>query len=194
MNAVALLGALLFSLQEPPASIPAQQDAADQDSTRGGLSIAPAAGYLTTRGADRGTWFGGIQARAHLSPVLAVEGSATFHQSLYSDGDIVVTQYPVQVTGLLYPFGETPFRPYVLAGAGWYYTRTHYRGTLDLLYEDQTEHDFGAHFGAGAEALLGPRVTLDADVRYIFLNPTVDGVKERDFNYWQATAGLNFRF
>ncbi len=135
-----------------------------------------------------------MQARAHLSPVLAVEGSLTFHESQFSDGDLVVTQYPVQLTALVYPFGEGRFRPYALAGAGWYYARTHYRGALDLLYDDQTEHDFGAHFGAGAEAALGPRVSLDADVRYIFLNPSIDGVTSREFNYWQATAGVNFRF
>jgi hypothetical protein len=158
------------------------------------FSIGPTAGSLKARGADRGTWSAGAQARLHFLKYFAAEASITFHQDEYQNGDVVVTQYPVQVTGFLYPFPEWEFKPYLLAGAGWYYTRVRYHGLPSLLYQDQTAHSFGGHAGAGVEARLGPSVSIDADVRYIFLNPEADALRSGDFDYWQFTAGINFFF
>ena len=170
--------------QEPP-----RREAAPAE-----FSLGPAVGYLNSRGADRGTWFAGAQARLGLLPFLAAEASITFHNNEYEDGDVDVTQYPVQVTALLYPFGQGSVRPYALAGVGWYYTRTTYSGVLDGIFKDQTSHEFGAHAGAGLDLRLGPNLYLNADLRYIFLHPDVDGVASGDFNYWQITGGLNFVF
>jgi outer membrane protein W len=103
-----------------------------------------------------------------------------------------VTQYPVQLTAFLY-FLNGPIRPYILGGVGWYYTRIDHKGAFGAV-PDETDHIFGEHLGAGAELFLGSRVSLNADVRYIFLNPTTDDVIGRDFNYWQITFGLNFLF
>lgn len=158
------------------------------------FSIGPTAGYLKARGADRGTWSAGAQARLHFLKFFAAEASITFHQDEYQNGDVVVTQYPVQVTGFLYPFPEWEIQPYLLAGAGWYYTRVRYHGLPSLLYQDQTAHSFGGHAGAGVEARLGPSASIDADVRYIFLNPRADALRSRDFDYWEFTAGLNLFF
>ncbi|HLY07790.1 MAG TPA: hypothetical protein VKW04_00670, partial [Planctomycetota bacterium] len=74
-----------------------------------------------------------------------------------------------------------------------YYTRIDYEHALSSL---PTSHEniFGEHLGAGAELFLGPGVSVDADVRYIFLNPTTNHVIGRNFNYWQLTAGVNFFF
>jgi hypothetical protein len=157
------------------------------------FSIGPAAGYLQARGADRGTWFGGAQARLHFARILAAEGSITFHQNRYQNGDVVVTQYPVQLTAFLYPIPEGPVRPYILGGVGWYYTSIDYRGVFSLI-SDKTEHIFGEHLGAGVELMLGPKASIDVDLRYIFLNPSNDQVIHRDFNYWQVTLGLNLFF
>jgi len=157
------------------------------------FSIGPAGGYLRAHGADRGTWFGGVQARLKVLPILAVEASITFHENEYENGDIKVTQYPVQVTALLYILHEGPVRPYLLGGVGWYYTRVDYRG-LFSAFSDSTDHDFGGHLGAGVDLMLGARTSLDVDVRYIFLNPSTEQIKDQDFNYWQITFGLNFFF
>jgi hypothetical protein len=157
------------------------------------FSIGPAAGFLQARGADRGTWFGGAQARLHLARILAAEASITFHQNRYQNGDVVVTQYPVQLTAFLYPIPEGPLRPYILGGVGWYYTSIDYRGVFSMI-SDKTEHIFGEHLGAGVELVLGPRASIDADLRYIFLNPRNDQVIHRDFNYWQVTLGINLFF
>jgi len=42
--------------------------------------------------------------------------------------------------------------------------------------------------------MLGARTSLDVDVRYIFLNPSTEQIKDQDFNYWQITFGLNIFF
>jgi len=157
------------------------------------FSLGPAGGYLRAHGADKGTWFGGVQARLKVLPFLAIEGSITFHENEYEDGDVKVTQYPVQVTALLYILHEGPIRPYVLGGVGWYYTRVDYSG-LFSAFSDSTDHNFGAHLGVGADLMLGARTSLDVDVRYIFLNPSSEQIKDQDFNYWQITFGLNFFF
>jgi len=151
------------------------------------------AGYLNARGADSGTWFGGVQARLHFAKILAVEAAISFHQNQYEDGDVVVTTYPLQLTAFLYPFGDGQFRPYLLGGVGWYYTRIDYKDDLEPI-SDETESEFGVHLGAGLEIMLGGRTSIDVDVRYIFLNATNDQVLDQDFNYWQITLGLNFFF
>ena len=83
-----------------PLSLSAEADPRERRGST--LSIGPSAGYLEARGADRGTWFAGVQARLHVLKFLAAEASITIHQNEYGNGDIVVTQYPVQVTGFLY--------------------------------------------------------------------------------------------
>jgi len=174
-----------------PLSMAAETAAAAEEPAA--FSIGPEGGYLRARGAERGTWFGGGKARLHLIGILAAEASITFHENRYDHNDVIVTQYPVQLTAMLYIIPVGPIRPYVLGGVGWYYSRVDYRGALASI-PNRTEHIFGEHLGAGAEAFLGPRVSIDADVRYIFLNPTNDQVIHRDFNYWQIAFGVNFYF
>jgi outer membrane protein W len=165
----------------------------DPNDFSGAFSIGPAAGYLVQKDADRGTWFGGVQARIHFAKILAAEASITFHQNRYEEGDVVVTQYPVQLTAFLYIIPSGPIRPYILGGVGWYYTKFQYDGLFSAI-NDRTEHIFGEHLGAGAELMLGKSASLDVDVRYIFLNPDTDQVIKKEFNYWQVSAGLNFFF
>ena len=157
------------------------------------FSIGPEGGYLTAKDADRGTWFAGAKARLKILGFLAAEASITFHQNHYNDGDVVVTQYPVQLTALLYIIPAGPIRPYILGGVGWYYTRTDFRDSLSFV-KDDTDHFFGFHLGVGAELFLSPKVSIDADVRYIFINANEDNVIDGDFNYWQIAFGINFYF
>jgi len=156
------------------------------------FSLGVAAGYLNAKNADRGTWTAGVQARLRLG-LFAAEASIQFHENVYEGGDVVVSQYPVQLTAFLYFIPTGPIRPYILGGVGWYYTRFDYSGQFAST-PNRTEHIFGEHLGGGAEIFFSPAISLDADVRYIFLNPTTDQVLGRQFNYWQITAGLNFFF
>jgi len=156
------------------------------------FSLGPSGGFLKAKGSDDVTWFAGAQARLRLG-YFAAEASIQFHQDRYEHGDVVVTQFPLQLTAFLYIIPLGPVRPYILGGVGWYRTRIDYSGVFSAI-PDQHQNIFGEHLGAGAELFLGPRVSVDADVRYIFLNPSTDRVIGRDFNYWQITFGLNFMF
>lgn len=157
------------------------------------FSLGAIGGYLKARNADRGTWLAGAQARLHFTPVLAVELSGSYHRNRYEDGDIHVTQYPVQISGLIYLVPNGIFSPYLAGGAGWYYSRIQYAGALSG-FSDETKHPFGEHAGAGVDVKLGQRFTIDADFRYVFLEMSGTQVPSGDLNYWQATLGLNFNF
>ncbi len=167
-------------------------DSVDEVAPVSGFSLGPVGGFLRARHADNPTWFAGAQARLRLG-YFAAEASIQFHYDRHAGGDVVVTQYPVQLTAFLYVIPEGPVRPYILGGVGWYYTNIDHRGGSSGI-PDVTEQVFGEHLGGGLELFFGPRVSLDADVRYIFLNISTHAVINQDFNYWQVTFGLNFFF
>ena len=49
----------------------------------------------------------------------------------------------------------------------------------------------GLHAGIGLEWQLTPKVSINGDVRFIFMDepPHVSD----DFNFWQFTIGINFK-
>lgn len=158
------------------------------------FGLGPTAGYLKTRGADRGTWFGGLMARLRFLDYFGAEGAVTYHASTFADGDALVSQIPIQLTGLVYPLPDTVVQPYLLAGAGWYYTRVDYRHGLSYL-DNETASQFGVHVGGGAELRFGLASAVYADFRYLFLNdPGFDTVSDRDYDSWQLTCGLMLGF
>jgi opacity protein-like surface antigen len=178
--------------------IPLDSDPADPAQIEQGpqFYLGLRAGYLRAKEADEGTWHGGLQARLFLIEYLAVEGSIEFHQSDFEDGNAIVTQYPVQVSALLFPFPQWKLRPYGLAGVGWYYTHIEFTDALNFL-EDETTYVVGLHVGAGADLKLGNRMTASADVRYIWQDDADFGdieVDGDDISYWQLTFSLNFGF
>jgi len=179
-------------------ALPASLALNPQDGKGPGWALGIRAGYLRSRDADEGTWFGGVQVRIYLLEWLGIEGSIEFHQNDFLDGDVTVTQYPVQATGLLFiPVGDFALKPYGLAGAGWYYTRTDYSGTLST-FDTETDSVFGIHLGGGGEIRFSDsRFSINADVRYVFLDePGVDNsqLEDEESDYWQATAAFNIRF
>lgn len=179
--------------EEEAGVLPYTVMAAGAPGPMGGFSIGPAGGYLKVKGAQRGTWFAGAQARLHFLQFFAAEASITFHENSFQGGTVHETQYPVQVSGMLYPLPDSQFQPYIVAGGGWYYTRFTYTGILSGI-SNQTDHVFGGHVGGGLEILLGPQTSIDADIRYIFVNPSSSQVKSGQFDYWQITFGLNLFF
>lgn len=152
------------------------------------------AGYIKPRDADDGTWFGGIQLRVPLTSVLAVEGSIELHTSEFADGEIEVIQYPVQASLLVFLLPESPtICPYVLGGLGWYYTTIDFSGSLSGI-DSETDSMVGAHLGFGARIGLGGAATLNADLRYIFLEPDEDALQDEDFDTIQLVLSLSFPF
>jgi len=162
-----------------------------------GFGLGPRAGYYKAADADEGNWTGGLQARLRLLPFLGVEGSVDYRQDDFANETVRVRSYPVMLSGLLYFFPNPVLSPYLLAGVGWHYTDVDFRGALSGV-EDRTSSEFGGQLGGGADLPIGERVTLDADIRYIFLNFD-DEIRNRaatdiDADSLAVTLGLTFYF
>jgi hypothetical protein len=155
-----------------------------------GWWLGARAGFLKAKDADDGTWVVGAQLRWHVAAIFAFEASVEVHRDEFNDGDVEVFTIPVQLSAMLFiPLGG--FRPYVLAGVGWYFTETSFSGPLSNL-DDDTDSVFGGHVGIGLELMLGRSFSINADFRYIFLDEP-DSFRDDDFDYWEFTIGLNFK-
>ncbi|MBK6879251.1 MAG: porin family protein [Elusimicrobia bacterium] len=128
-----------------------------------GFSIGPRASYFKAKDAEEGSYSAGVQARAHLTPVLGVEGSIDYRKDKYAN-DVSIKTYPVQASLLAYLVPHSPISPYLLGGTGWYFTRVS-GGTA----ETQTDNRFGLHAGAGLEARLNEFLSVDGSYRYVWL-------------------------
>lgn len=159
----------------------------------GSVLLGAQSGYLRARGAERGSAYGGIHGRIRLSDHFSGEGSIGVLLSEFARGDLHVIQVPVQGTLYYYPIAEGPVRPYLLAGLGFYYTKTEFRGNLDHV-PNRPENIFGQHIGAGSEIRLGSGVTLDVSLKYVFQNPTIFSLERNALDYWQITVGFSCSF
>jgi hypothetical protein len=59
---------------------------------------------------------------------------------------------------------------------------------------EETQQEFGWHFGGGVELPLGGSTKLAGDVRYVFLNYNFDKIPgvQVDRDFYVITAGLLF--
>jgi len=156
-------------------------------------TLGARAGYLRQRGADQGSWFGGVQMRQPVSLTFGLELSGELHSSDFSGGDAKVQQFPVQLSGLFHLYPGAAYDLYLLLGIGWYYTRVEFSGALAGM-ASETDNIFGAHLGLGADIGAGTAMTIDADLRYIFLEPKAGALESERFDTIQFTIGLNFPF
>ena len=163
----------------------------DVASPRSGFSLGGRGEYFRPKDADKGSWSGGAQARIHFTPVLAVEGSIDYRQSRFEGA--IADIYPAQGSLMLYLLPNSPITPYILGGAGWYYTHVH------SPFEN-TSHRFGPHAGAGLELFLNRYWSVDADYRYVWVSsintPTAAHPLGKDFSDQghMVTIGLNYWF
>ncbi len=157
-------------------------------------SIGPAAGYFKAKDADKGSWFGGAAVRLNFTEMFAGEASLVFRQDKFADGDITVTSYPVQVSGMVMPpLGALGgVQPYALAGFGWYYSTVTFSGALDGTPSDTTS-DPGIHAGAGVQLNLGGSLIGYADFRYVWIDESSVGDVKENFDFWEVALGVNFR-
>jgi opacity protein-like surface antigen len=157
------------------------------------IGIGPQLGYYRAQDADEGNFMGGLALRLRMLPLIGVEASINYRQERYADDAVTVRSWPVMVTGLVYPL---PFI-YGAMGVGWYRTTFDYDQSRFPLQNlaDETNQEFGWHFGAGAELPVGPSFRLTGDIRYVFLDydfQQVPGLGNVDSNFYVVTAGLLF--
>jgi len=157
------------------------------------LSIGPRATYATPKDADDGAWAPGAQLKLHLSSAFGFEVSI---DSLKNDFGPLTTikTYPVQASLLAYLTPGSAVSPYLLGGAGLYYSKVN--GPLG--YENDTSR-FGLHAGAGLEVMLGKSLSLDGAYRYVWLESIMShDAAALDKDYQDAgsmvTIALNLLF
>ncbi len=186
------LGAITFAASA--------QTAFDRATIEDTFGFGPRLGYYKATDAEEGAFYGGLQARFRPGAIFGAEASIEYRGGQrYGVGDYTVETSFVPVTAsllLFAPITET-FAPYGLAGLGAYYTMyTFSDEAANLGFEDDSEFNIGYHLGFGAEFPLSPNVALNADYRYLFLNPDEgdESLEGASFDGNVFTAGLMFYF
>ncbi len=157
------------------------------------LSIGPRATYATPKDATKGTWNPGAQIRLQLSSVVGFEGSIDYLKNDFGPLTTIKT-YPLQASLLAYLAPGSVISPYLLGGAGLYYSKV----TGPLSYESNTSR-FGLHAGAGVEVMLNKSLSLDGAYRYVWIESIMShDANALDKNYQDAgsmvTIALNLMF
>ena len=170
---------------------PAAAEGIFDDVNLGLLSIGGRVTYFDPKEGDA-NWFGGGQLRLHPFKFLAVEGSVDYRKTDVSS--TTVRTFPVQGSALIYLVGTKRLSPFILGGAGWYFTNV--EGPHGF---DKTQHRFGAHVGAGLQLFLSEHLLLDSTYRHIWLEKIESkdaSLHDKQFqdNGHMVTFGLNLHF
>lgn len=170
---------------------PAEAEGLFDDVNLGLVSIGGRATYFDPKEGDA-NWFGGGQLRLHPFKFLAVEGSVDYRKTDISS--TTVRTFPVQGSALIYPLGTKRLSPFILGGAGWYFTNV--EGPHGF---DKTQHRFGAHVGGGLQLFLSEHLSLDGTYRHIWLEHIESkdaNLRDKQFqdNGHMVTFGLNLHF
>lgn len=166
---------------------------AQEDAAPGKFSVGPRATYSMAKDADEGRWSPGVQGRIRLSPDLGLAASIDYLKHDFGYGTTVKT-YPVQGSLQAYLKQGGLLSPFLLGGAGWYFTQV----DGPSGFSESTSR-FGVHGGVGLEVSVNDSIYLDTTFRYIWLK-AVDsrGLNALDTTYNDRgamfTLGMNFMF
>ncbi|HUM01990.1 MAG TPA: outer membrane beta-barrel protein [Thermoanaerobaculia bacterium] len=160
-------------------------------------------GYSQTKDAGSGSFIGGGQVRFRLLSFIGAEALAEYRQTTYQSGGVDVLRVkdlPVQLSAMLYVIPTGPVQLYVLGGFGCHITQSEGLGpAASTPTTDQSK--WAPQAGAGVEIWTSKNFFISGDIRYVFL--TIGSVSDLEnelqsgtfsANYWQATAGLNYKF
>src|SRR5512140_1024891 len=129
--------------------------------------VGPHLGMQKSPDAQDANYLLGATVRFRLMPIIGVEGDIGYRQEKFGSGAVTVKEWPVTVTGLLYPLPIV----YGGIGAGWYSTTLDYNDTYNRAgYGDETKRNFGWHLAAGVELPASPKFRLFGDIRFVFLD------------------------
>jgi outer membrane protein W len=176
--------------------------ALSQSNSDPGVGLGAHASYTRAPDAAAGRLSGGIQLRARLTGGLGLEGLASYREEEYEiagERVLKLAMVPVQGSVQVFFLFSKPIQPYVLAGIGYYYLRASGLGSRSDTGRT-TENKFGAHAGAGIDARVARKVTVHADLRYVFIDVdavralTAPGPTEMSSNFWHGTAGISYHF
>ena len=132
---------------------------------------------------------------SRVSPVFAVEGTIGGYGAERGPDEAVVV--PLTIGGRLiipHPFIE----PYIGAGVGLYMSSLDERpGAISTGIDDDST-DFGGYLSIGADFWLNPRVALNFEGKYHWVNPTFEDSIGQEFDVdmsgWTANLGVRVSF
>lgn len=162
--------------------------------SQSGAYLGPHLGIQKSPDAENSNYLVGATLRLPLLPALGLEGDVGYRQEEYGPGAATVKDWPITVTGLLYPLPVL----YGGIGGGWYNSTIDYSDTYnDAGFDDETSRDFGWHLAAGIELPTSSNIKLFGDVRYVFLDrefedlpgAVLDGAKS---DFYSINFGLLF--
>jgi hypothetical protein len=168
----------------------------------GGLVLMPATGrsmeLIPSIGVSKATdtnagdakFSAGLALRAPVAPWLKFEGGIMYRQDAFFNDNLKVRMWPVTASAWLCPSPMV----YMGGGLGWYRTTYDFKSTV--LAHDWTTDKVGVHLGGGLVFPLGPKLGLDINGRYVFMQKTDDIDLPSSFNpdFWNASAGLAITF
>ena len=164
-----------------------------------GVDLGIHGGVVGTDGSEGTGFVGGAQARFHLFWIIGAEARASYYSDSYDLGQlgsVDIENVPFQASGMLYLIKLPKVGLYVLGGGT--YSSIKVTGS-SVVTGDVTEKKWSAHAGAGLDINLSKSISLNGDLRYVFLNAdSVDEAFEAavaDYNgdFWAGTIGLNFK-
>ena len=169
------------------------QSSSSEAGIKNTIGIGPRLGYYKAADADNGSFFGGAQLRARLGQYFGIEAAVEYRAAnKYEVGQqsFKTSFVPVTASALLFlPISEN-FAPYGVAGLGAYYTIYDADGIFEST---DNEFNLGYHLGFGLEIPVNDNVALNADYRYLFINPNDNQESfDGDFSGNVFTAGLMF--
>ena len=157
-------------------------------------------GYLQLEDVDSGSLNFGILGGLYFAPRVAIEGSLDYHTADFDQYGRET--YALQGSLYVYPFtAKHAFRPYGVAGAGFYWN--YYNADQDSSLPEDNRTDGGFHAGFGFDVLLtkqsagsvpGSRqepVVLTVDLRYLFTQNDPGGTRSDGL---LATVGIRVGF
>lgn len=153
------------------------------------VEIIPSLGVTksTDENAGDAKAFGGLAARFSVLPFLKLEGGIGYRQDSFGGGDVTMRQWPMTASVWAAPL------PMVYAGGGfgWYRTSFDYRN--ELPFESSTTLKTGVHLGGGVSVPVAPKLALDLNGRYIFMQKGNDPAQVPttfDPDFWSLSLGL----
>jgi hypothetical protein len=164
-----------------------------------GMDLGIHGGLVGTDGGDGNSFVGGAQARFHLFWIIGAEARASYYSDSYDLGQlgsVDIENVPFQASAMIYPIKLPKVGVYLLGGGT--YSNLKVKGT-SVITGEVTEKKWSAHAGAGIDIGLSNRITLNGDVRFVFIDAdSVDelvdeAVSDYTGDYWAATIGLNFK-
>jgi opacity protein-like surface antigen len=133
--------------------------------------LGPHLGIQKSPDAENSNYLVGATLRIPLMPALGLEGDVGYRKEEYGNGAVTVKDWPLTVTGLLYPLPVL----YGGIGGGWYNSTIDYSDAYNQTgIDDETTQDFGWHLAAGIELPTSSSIKLYGDVRYVFLDRKFD--------------------